>query len=163
MPLAQYPDYLPPPLQTGYSRTQFDGLRQVEAFAGPPITEQVTLDRPATYRLTWSLDTGQALVFKAWIHTAIEGGLKPFEITLLNESGLQKQEVKFVAGSLPQLDSVNADEQTYSAVAICRKINDPYEQDYATIIELAEISPQGNVIEGMRLLDLAINEDWPEA
>ncbi|AIM40785.1 virion structural protein [Idiomarinaceae phage Phi1M2-2] len=161
--MEKYPSTLPRPLQSNYSRNRFDGARSVQPFAGGEILERTTFDQPATYTLTWQFSKGQALVFEAWLQVDLDGGFKPFEIDLLNEGGMSKQEVRFIAGSFPQLTSINADEMTYTANVFARKIENPYEPDYATIRELAEISPDGDPLQGMKLLDLAINVDWPEA
>lgn len=162
MPI-QYPSYLRAPMMADYRRTQTPQFREQDAESGPPIRERTTFDTPTTWNVTFLVERGQERLFRGFVEIDLDNGLKPFELPIRTEAGMVMQEVWFTRSGMPQLSRLDGEIFVYSAQVIARKELNPDKDDYETLKELAQISPNGQVNEGMKLLDLAINVDWPEA
>ena len=158
-----YPATLPDPQQDGYSRDRQSGLISSNPQSGPLLSRRVSFDNPSTYTLRWQMTQSEAILFDLWWREQLDEGLKPFTITLLNESGLEQQvEVKFLPDEKPRLDRTQYKTFFYSAAIYVRKVVQEYDGEYATISELAEISPNGDWMQGANLLDIIVNKILPE-
>lgn len=158
-----YPSTLPLPEQDGYSRDRQSGLISSNPQSGPLLSTRLSFDNPSTYTLRWQMTQSEAIYFDLWWREQLDEGLKPFTITLLNESGLEQQtEVKFLPDEKPRLDRTQHKTFFYSAAIYVRKVVQEYDGEYANIAALVDISPGGQWLTGATLLDEIVNVILPE-
>ena len=171
MATNNYPSQLPL-LRRSKGRTDVSTFKESDVLVGPSFVEVLTEDTLSTWSSTIILTRGQAAYLMVWYNQSVVDDASPrnggfFNIDIQTEFGLQSQEVRFLTPGL-QLTATDGDTLTYSASVYTRQIN--YGVDISDgsdgselILDLADISPCGNYLTGMSLLDIAVNIDWPEA
>jgi hypothetical protein len=162
MPI-QYPSFLPPPLQSGYSSQVSPAFNESAPAVGGIYSMKVTDDIYATYRLSFSFTDGQASLFWQWFKQETVYGSRPFNMLLKVNGEMIEQECRFTRSGIPQLSSETGTQQTYSAEVITRSITTSFDTSYASLKWFAERSPDGDPFTGTRILDTAMTDTAPEA
>lgn len=164
-----YPSGLPNLIRDN-ARQTVGRFRDAEVNQGPAFTETISRDTPTTMDRQLFLTRGQALMFETWLRQStaeqaapIDGG--SFLIDVLTPYGLQTQECRFLSPAPQPSGNYNAHIQ-YNFSLIIREYNIGLDlsdgsDDAIELLELAEISPHYDPLEGMQLVDISINEDLP--
>lgn len=153
------------PLDASLSRQINEGFNQSEPASGPAYNVRTTFDNEVVYNLEFKLHSVYKQLFYRWVEEKLEGGLKPFNIDIPTEFGLQTQEAFFTSGGTPQLTSIAGDVFTYSARIRMRKLNID-ENSTLTYDELEYLLENagdcGDISDPMNELDIIVNQEWPE-
>jgi len=168
--INSYPSYLPP-MQMNKRQSAPDGFVQSPVNAGPPFVEQITSDTPTSWNGQVIMTTGQAGPFEVWIRQIADGDTEPapidfgwFNMPVKTALGLFDQEVRFL--TRPQISTAD-NIARYNFELITRAVNHGYDisngsDDSQCILDIADISPDGDIDAGGRLLAQAVNEEWPD-
>ena len=164
------------PISTVYleqAKTEFTAINvsQSEPMEGPPFSEIFTEDTPTTWDGRMIVTQGQARGILAWYKQSGDDYLAPinggwFEIPVKTVFGLQTQTVKMI-GNMLQLSSFNGRVVTLTMTLLTREVDYGVDisdgsEDADDILELVDISPEGDVEMGAKLVDIAVNVDLNE-
>jgi len=149
-----YPhDYLPLPLQDGYSFQAVNPILRTEMTSGRARQRRRYLSTPTNAQVKWTFVTQQqAQTFEAWYRDAIADGAAWFMMTLQTPLGVQFYKCRFT--------------EIYNGPIL---ISPKYWQ-YSATLELWErplVAPGWGVfpqfIAGSDIIDKALNREWPAA
>lgn len=149
-----YPhDYLPLPLMEGYGLKPVSPLLRTELVTGRARQRRQYISTPTQATVKWTFKTdGESQLFEAWFRDVIKDGSLWFQMKLHTPLGLEYRKCRFV--------------DIYEGPTL---IPPKYFQFSATL-ELYErpILPVGfgeypDLVVNSGLLDIAVNQEWPEA
>lgn len=156
--MADYPSFLPPPQQSGYSIRKDYGIVSSDVAAGPPILLRRSFHTFEEIPLTFQMSLGQSTYFEAWIRTGIDGGAMPFNMEILVEGQLLVQECQFTAKGLPQVTRTNAETVTYQATVYVKPgQNRGWMGDFGLLEWFASKDPHGDAQAAARYFDQMLN------
>lgn len=153
-----YPTGLRLPLQSGYSREDSARFQASAPASGTYYTQIISDDAPVYVSLSWAFTAAEALSFRAWLRQdnfAILNGAS-FTMPVSIEGGLNNQTCYFTPDGLPQMTSETQTKKMYQAKIMIRQLDEFGEGSEDLIIGAIGLGDFG-------LLDIAINNDYPEA
>ena len=155
--MIDFPEYLNKPQQSGFSRVRAEGFSTSDPASGTAFYVIETEDLPTIYNLNFIFSPDESMAFKAWMrkYKEVLFGAE-FNMVIYGEGEDLTQVVRFTQGGAPQLVGVQSLQNVYRAQIECRKVIEDGEGDEDLILY---VSSEG----GAGLLDIAINDDYPEA
>lgn len=122
MATVDYPSVLRPPLVRGYSTNRDRGVWQSQFGTSSIRAERKSFDTPTIINVEFAFEGGKKRLFWQWFRTAVDDGMKPFNLALNVEGGGVTQEVRFTHDGMPQMTSKVGSIYNYSAKLMCRKL-----------------------------------------
>lgn len=149
--MAEYPSQLPAALQVGYRVQTVSPLIRTPLDSGRARQRRRFTSVPQMVTLEWILRNGEAQLFEAWFKFTITDGSDWFDMPVKTANGCQIEQVRFTdIYSGPSM--ISSQLLRYSAeVEIFER---------RTIDEEWLIAP--DMLAGMDILDIAMNDEWPE-
>lgn len=153
---AAYPSFLRPMLRASKSRSQPAKFSIAEPRRGTGYVREIGTDTPVFWDFQFRFKRSDALVFKLWFNTVINGGVDEFTMPILTEFGLLEHTCRFLPDNL--LDCTESGEIiTYKAKVMARAevIPDGYTEVGPLIAALEDWTTW------VEMLDQAINVEMP--
>lgn len=152
--MIQFPEGLPLPLQDGYGLSMaVDPASRTPLESGQMISRRRFSNVPFDAPCTFDMDDVQAQIFMAWFKYTLKDGVLAFEMPLKTPLGLEKHKAQFLTGySGGQLVNVSR----WRFQATLRFIAQP-------IIDEEWLIYAPEFVIGSSIIDIAMNNDWPEA
>lgn len=147
-----YPEGLPTPQRSGYGINHGSPLQRTELATGRAIQRRRYTSVPSIVAVSWNLSQPQAQVFEGWFRWELSDGAEWFNARLRTPLGLQDYECRFV-GMYEGPDLVGIDRWKFSADLEIR--------ERQTVD--AALAEHHDLILGAAIIDIAINQEWPEA
>lgn len=151
IPLELYPAGLPLALRDGYGFTPKSPLRVSEKMSGRTQTRRLYSSVPTDAAVRWLFSDTQALLFEAWYEEKLLSGVKYFQCPLRAPGGINLYKCKFKdIYEGPVL--VGVDSWYVSATL----------ELWERPILRGGWSEFPDLVLGSRIIDRAINEQWPK-
>ena len=154
-----YPLGLNTILRTSKSRSQVPVFTQTDPRRGMPFFQAVGSDAPVFWDVTFKFNKSDKVRFWLWFTEPqfLAKGLKEFVLPIKTEFGLVPHTCRFLADSLMNV-SEEGELFTYSARIMARQLITPV--DFSNAADM--IVGLENLEEWANLLDITINQAWPE-
>lgn len=138
------------------------GFREVSVAAGPAFVEPFSDDTPTFFDVTFRFTRTEARVFDAWIFLHKHNTEAPFFDfpIVIPDSQNPEQEARFV-GRPPQRVAQAQQTYTYQGRILVRQIASIDESNAAAVIQFGEVFNYVDIDESGKLLDTAINTNYP--
>lgn len=161
--MSAYPTTLPLPMQQGYSVERNTNDQELNARSGTGVILNQSDSESNLFSVQWLLNESQYKVLHDWFYTTLNAGEIEFTMPLWIESGVSEQTAVFVADSFQGYSTTGNGLYSVSAQIFVSSLLDPDTGEYATLVELAEMSNDKDPETTMNILDIVINEILPEA
>ena len=154
-----WPDGLPGPQITSFSREEVVGFKESPLATGPSFIEIFSEDTPQFHNVTYLFKSGDARRFQMWLRENKFKSHSPwFNGPLVTEDrSVETQVCRFTASGYPQLTGVSVNgTKTYSAQLLTREIGNN-DDDYAESIDAYWSVNNGEIDNGISLIDEGLN------